>query len=569
MIIAIAAVALVAAAEEDDKDRPQNRPVGERQFAGEVDVTVANLEVYIRDRNGQPVEGLTAADFKIIQDGVEMPISNFAVLTPEIFSAQIQASETGDGFAQGQAQHPPAIQPAYVVLHFDNENLNPLDRNRVMVRVKTFVEEILAAPVYVMVVSSRRSPQIRQTFTDDPDMVVRALEHVAKESGARLIRDRERRRIFADMEEWATDPRTFDPAYLNTIEVRIFKTQVQQQILAYTEEQHGALKDTLASMHQVVQLISGIEGRRSIIYVSSGLPMTPGLGLLHEYAAIFHDNTIYTRIGQRDYSQEFHGLADAANRQGISLYTIDASGLRPLEGFGADGRYTPESAASWVDMSNIQEPLRFMADATGGVAVFNTNDVTDGLRLIRDDFLSYYSIGFSITSNGKDATHRIDVDLPRHPEYEVRYRKWIIDKSLETRVRERVLQALVRDIKHNPLDLQLTFGEPAPITGKRWEVPIRLSIPINSLALEVESGDLVGTIELFFCVRDALGRKSPTRRREYEVRVPSAQFDPNQVRRYAITVQMVFREQRHTVAVGLVDRVNHQTSYARALLSVP
>ena len=85
----------------------------------------------------------------------------------------------------------------------------------------------------------------------------------------------------------------------------------------------------------------------------------------------------------------------------------------------------------------------------------------------------------------------------------------------------------------------------------------------------MESGDLVGRIELFFCVRDAEGQGSPTQRREYEIRVPAAQFEPDRVQRYGIVVQMLFKEQRHTVAVGLVDRVNHQTSYARTVVNIP
>jgi len=161
------------------------------------------------------------------------------------------------------------------------------------------------------------------------------------------------------------------------------------------------------------------------------------------------------------------------------------------------------------------------------------------------------------------------VELPRHPEYDVRCRKWLVEKSFETTVRERVSQTLVREIGHNPMDLRLTVGDPAPASRSRWEVPFRLSIPIDSLAMELEAGDLVARIELFFCVRDALGQGSPTQRREYEIRVPAAQFEPDRVQRYGILVQMLFKEQRHTVAVGLVDRVNHQTSYARTVVDIP
>lgn len=554
----------------DDDGRSSQEPARDTTFGDEIEVTVANLDVFVRDRHGRPVEGLVAEDFRVLQDGVEVPISNFSVVTPEILAAPTRASETGNTGARGSgAEAPPRVEPAYVVLYIDNENLDPLDRNKVMTRVQTFVEENLAAPVQMMVVSSRRSLDVRQPFTDDPEAVIGALQSVATETGARIVRDRERRRIFDEMEEWAKDPRTFDPIYLDSIEVRIFKEQMQQQILAYTEEQHGALKDTLASMNQVVRLVAAMSGRRSIVYVSNGLPMTPGLGLIHEYAATFHDNTIYTRIAERDQAQEFRSLADAANRARVSLYTIDAGGLRTPEGFGAEGRYPPKAAASWVGVSNIQEPLKYMADATGGLAVLDTNDVTAGLRLIRDDIVSYYSIGFTTNSDGNDAVRRIEVQLPHHPDYDVRHRKWLVEESNLTTVQNRVLQTLVRDIEQNSMDVQLSAGDPMPAGSRRWQVPLYVSIPLARLDLEPEGGDLVAHLDLFFSVRDERGRESATQRREYEIRIPAADYVPDRAHRYRISVQMLFRKQRHTVAVGLVDRAKNRTSFARTVVDIP
>ena len=534
-------------------------------------MTVANLAIFVRDRQGRPVEGLTAEDFRILQDGIEMPISNFAVVSQEEFEAQPGVEETGDPVVHAMATTSPLIRPAYVVLHFDNENIQPLNRNRVLKRVLTFVDETLVAPVQMMVVSSRRSLEIRQPFTDDPDAVARALQRVAKESGARLIRDAERRKIFRDMERFARDAmRTSYVDLLNSVEGRLAKATARGQILAYTEEEAGVLKDTLANLHEAVRLVSSMEGRRTIVYVSSGIPMTPGLGLIHEYAATFQDNTIFTRIAQRTFTQQFRSLANSANREDVSLYTIDASGLNPLEGFAAeDSFYVPEATASWVTTSNLQEPLNYMADETGGVAVLNTNDVADGLRSIRDDLFSYYSVGYSISSSGEDTAYRIEVELPGHPDFEIRYRKWLTAKSFDTKIRERVLQTLVRETGHNPMELRLTAGNPEPASGKRWEVPFRLSIPVNSLEMEAEADNLVARVELYFCVRDAKGKQSPTQRRDYEVRIPAAQFEPEREQRYEIMVQLLFREEQHVVAVGLMDRGSRQTSYARTVVELP
>jgi VWFA-related protein len=568
-VLFVVVAAFLATAVADDEDHAGGKSLSNATFKNQVEVTVANLDVFVRDRDGRPVEGLTADDFRIIQDGVEMPISNFAEIAPSTLRIGPETREAGAAGANTKTAISRA-EPTYVVLHIDNENLFAIDRKRVLTHARSFVEETMAAGVQIMVVSSRRSLEVRQPFTDDSRAVIGALETVASESGARIARENERRQIYAEMERWARDAMHESFAdFILSVETRVFMAQVQGRIWAYTAEEIGVLKDTLANMHKVVRLVNGLEGRRSIVYVSNGLPLRPGLGLMHEYAKVFFDNTIYSRIVQRDFAQEFRSLAEAANRGGVSLYTIDASGLMPLEGFGAEDRYVPEATASWVTTANLQESLKYMADSTGGLAVLNTNDVTAGLQLIRDDLFSYYSIGFSITSNGTDTVHRTKVELPRHPDYQVRYRKWFVDKSLETRVRERVLRTLVRDLGHNSMDLRLTLGEPARTTGNRWSVPVRLSIPINTLALEPEAGDLVGQIELFFCARDGAGQVSPTQQREYEIRVPAAQLAPDRAQRYGILVQMLFRKQRHTVAVGLVDRVNRQTSYARTVVDIP
>ena len=262
-------------------------------------------------------------------------------------------------------------------------------------------------------------------------------------------------------------------------------------------------------------------------------------------------------------------MTDAANREGVSLYTIDASGLKPPLGFGAEDRFVPKSTASWVATANQQESMGYMADATGGIAVLDRNDVTDGLRRIRDDFADFYSIGYRLSATGHDTAHRIEVQLPQHADYEIRHRKWFVEKSLDTRVRERVLQALIRDIGFNPLGLQLTTGEAVEMSANRWEVPLIVSIPVNRLGLDSGDDDLIAHLELFVCVRDDRGRETPVHQRVVDLRIPRVGFAPDREQRYEISLQMVFREERHAIAVGLVDRVTLQTSYQRRVVDVP
>jgi len=55
---------------------PAQTPV----FTEQVEVNVVNLYVTVVDRKGEPVQGLTAADFRIEEAGQPMEITNFSAI---------------------------------------------------------------------------------------------------------------------------------------------------------------------------------------------------------------------------------------------------------------------------------------------------------------------------------------------------------------------------------------------------------------------------------------------------------------------------------------------------------
>jgi hypothetical protein len=371
------------------------------------------------------------------------------------------------------------------------------------------------------------------------------------------------------MEESSSDARLDVLEFYNQGNQRIERMQIQAQILAFVEEESDVLQNTLFRVRTALRQLSGLDGRRSMVYVSSGLPLNPGLGLVAEYAAVFRDTSIYTRIPQRSYQNQFHSLTAAANVEGVSFYTIDASGLNGLEGFGAEDRFVPEAVASSLDLNDLQDSLSYMADATGGLAVLDTNDVGKGLDLIRDDLYSYYSLGYTVSSGPGDRVYRIRVALPDHPDYDVRYRMWAVEKSPDTRVRELVANSLLRGVESNPMELRLDAGEPTPISGRRWEIPLGISIPLNRLALTLEADEYVGRVQLVFGARDADGRESVLERREHVVRIAATQYDPSGAQRYRLAIPVLVKDHQHTLAVGVMDLTTRQTSCAVLAVAIP
>src|SRR5205085_1510347 len=85
------------------------------------------------------------------------------------------------------------------------------------------------------------------------------------------------------------------------------------------------------------------------------------------------------------WEQRFEQLLHLANQANVSFYPVDVGGLRtrsPLNG--------------------SVNTLRTLADATDGLAVANTNDLTAGFRKIADNLSAYYLIGYSSTNQQLD-----------------------------------------------------------------------------------------------------------------------------------------------------------------------
>jgi VWFA-related protein len=235
------------------EDEQEAKPIGGLEFVDEVQVTVVSVDVFVRDKKGQPVTGLGVDDFVVLQDGVEMPISNFAALDREVVEHRFSAIEATETYLEtpDAAEEPPEleIRPVYIVLYVDNENINPLDRNRVLRRVREFVSENLLGPVQMMVASNDRGLKLVQPFTDDPLAVNAALRGMDKVSGGKTSRDNARRDLVQALKEASVDDRgtqRSDGMYGTQMSLR-------QQITAFAEEEAMAVKTVGGAVEYIMK----------------------------------------------------------------------------------------------------------------------------------------------------------------------------------------------------------------------------------------------------------------------------------------------------------------------------
>ena len=102
----------------------QQDPVPGESFGEAIDISVVNLDVFVTSKKGKPVEGLTAEDFEVFEDGKPVKISNFY-------------AEKGIGAAPAEAGTPaerPADQRLRLVVFVDDVNMEPAGRARILGR---------------------------------------------------------------------------------------------------------------------------------------------------------------------------------------------------------------------------------------------------------------------------------------------------------------------------------------------------------------------------------------------------------------------------------------------------
>jgi VWFA-related protein len=566
LVLALLAPVVPGSADEQEEEP---KPIGGLTFVDEVEVTIANLVVYVTDKKGNAITDLTKDDFEVFQDGEEKQITNFKLYTQEIIRHQMAAQEAEPLATPTTPEvgEPEGPIPVHMVLYIDNENLEPLDRNRVLSQTREFVRKYVHPPTQMMVVAYQRSFKVIQEFTSDPNEVLAAMRSLRTYTGGRTETENQRGDIVDTIHKIEQENRSgsrYSPDQGSGSEW----SEAFMLIDNFAKEEVNDMMFTFDALRGVITTLSGLPGKKGIVYVSNGLPMTAGLDLFYELSRVTQRTDILSQMFDYDLSRQYQQLVAAANAQDVTFYSISATGLE-VSGMGvAERSAAMDPLAASVGTHNYTDSLRYMSDETGGIAIINTNDVSLGLERVAQDMYTYYSLGYPLHASGQDKVHKVKVEIPSHPEYQIRYRPRFVEKSRETKVQDAVVSSLAFEIDDNPMQLEIETGTPAPASEKRWILPTHISFPLDKIALYPEGDEYVGRVVLFVAVRDRDGRRSDLVRQEHEVRIPAKDYELAATQRWGIDTRLLMEPGSYKVAVAILDQVTHQDSYETVSVSV-
>ena len=405
------------------------------------------LDVVVKDKKGRPVKDLTANDFEVLEDGVTQKIASFRFVNREGPGDANKNTAAGESNVATTGAAPTTVStrttPGVIALVFDR--LSPEARALAKKAGLAYAAEGMAGGDFTGVFRIDLSLNTVQPFTDNSELVKAAVESATGASGSTYASSAQRTRDLADRS--AALDREIDSGAATAASAGAsgdqggaaaagqasgqaaaaqklveMESNILQQFETLERDQQGFA--TINGLLAVINPMRNLPGRKTIIFFSEGIALPTSV------------------------QTKFPAVISAANRANVSIYTIDAAGLRTESGTAESARELNSIVAQRLgnqtrgsdrgssgpymkSLERNEELLRFdprsglgqLADQTGGFLIHDTNDLANGVRRINDDMHGYYLVTYVPKNEDYNGKFRqINVKLTR-PSLEVQTRK--------------------------------------------------------------------------------------------------------------------------------------------------
>ncbi len=103
---------------------------------------------------------------------------------------------------------------------------------------------------------------------------------------------------------------------------------------------------------------------------------------------------------------------------------------------------------------------------------------------MRDDFGTFYSLGYQPQAEAKEGNRKIVVKVSGHPDAKVRYTHNLGDQDPVEQLRELTLSALYHGLTDNPLRIELDpKPNPQALGNDRFRVDVMVKVPFEKILL--------------------------------------------------------------------------------------
>ncbi|HEX2225262.1 MAG TPA: VWA domain-containing protein [Thermoanaerobaculia bacterium] len=453
-------------------------------FSDTLEVQAVDVEVLVTDREGDPVPGLKAADFRLLVDGKEVPVEYFAEVQEGISVTQAPAVSGG-----AAVPPPPALADSDRVgnhyLVFVDEFFTPLAmRNEAMAALAR--EAALMRPQDRMAVVSYdgRRLTILSPWTGPGEPLQKFLARLAEHKGSYAATPFSIAELEASANELIEVTKNRLEGEKDGEGSMVDPVLTEKREARYLERSIEAATATLRSF-------AGVSGRKLLVLLSGGW----------NYEAYKQGKKTAKRF------ERLQPLMDTCNLLGYTIYPIhlsqDGASVLPRAGTGA----VSASAGIGYSSGEVGGPqhagLLAVAEETGGKLLLP--GANNHLSRIAADTRSYYWLGF--THSGEPKSRTIQVQVSR-PGLEVRSRKSFLPLTQQERLDLDMERVLLTGDSRGMGPLEVSVGKFKRVGRKVGELPITVRVPVESLTLSRQGSRYRGKLELRIAALDSDGNRS-------------------------------------------------------------
>lgn len=556
---ALAALALFAGSAAAQAPQPATPPADSQALFGEtLEVRRINVEVFVTDSDGKRVTDLKAKDFTVLEDGMPVEITNFlsvvggkAVETAAVIDAPAIETTPDAPPELPEVEEIPDERKLWVVLYVDNLHIRPFNRNKVLGHVRSFLRT-LEQGTQVMLVSFDRSVHVRESFTTDREMLSERTFELENLTGFVVEKQTNRDNVLKEIKGTTRDP-----------------GRASMEADFYAKNAYNDIEQSTRGLDETIELLSGLPGRKSLVYISDGLEMRAGEDLFQlvqqQFSQTRERASINLAAARYNARRLFSQLIDRSNASGVTLYTIDAAGLK-AGGTSADrGGGGSNLEVDITYQLNRQESLIYLADETGGLSAIGTSNFGRAFENISQDFTHYYSLAYRPRHFGDGRQHDIEVKVNRKG-LTVRHRDGYRDKSNETRVAETTVAALLYGTGSNPLGIDARTMELVESDGGPL-LPVEVRIPIGKVTLFPRGDSHFGRVRVALALLNEEGDRSPIDQKEVPIEIPAADIDVAVGKYFVYAAQLRIGKGQQRMVVTVRDELSGIESVVRKAIT--
>lgn len=387
-------------------------------------VNLVTVDAYPR-KDGKIVEGLTPADFQVLEDGKPQKIETFEFIRVEpSTTTELSDPNNQREMLQRAADPHNRVFVAYLdssfvtitgahdirqpLIDFFDKALAPNDLFGVLTDINSVGSLVL----------QRRTGSIDSQLTENwPWGERERIDTNPHDSEERAMFDcfGGSSPLLAELIQRLREERTLQ--HLSDLINRLGAAREARSIIVLVSDGWLLFKPNQTLVEDVSRyVLSTADGRTPMppITIMNG---QPGIG---KFPAGFHDQSVCStkamHLAQLDDEPVFHSLLQLANQKNVSFYPINPDGLRVFDESPASTG-TSLSAGENINRVRVRSDVsRTLAENTDGVAIVETNDLRAGMKRLIDDVSAYYLLGYYSTNpkfDGKFRQIKVSVNQPK------------------------------------------------------------------------------------------------------------------------------------------------------------